>query len=100
MSKIREKIMADYRKEIEIVDVDLTLGIWGTMTIKIIDNNKKHFKKKTIYKGCWYDSDAGVQYYIDNYIDDYIERQIGYKIEKLEAEEIISKYKKESGIGV
>lgn len=100
MSKIREKIMADYRKEIEIVDVDLTLGIWGAMTIKIIDNNKKHFKKKTIYKSCWYDSDSGVQYYVDNYIDDYIERQIGHKIEDLEAKEIIAEYKKESGIGV
>ena len=43
MSKISEKIIEDYRKNIEIKDVKFYESIvWDTLIVIIIDNNKKH----------------------------------------------------------
>lgn len=49
MNKISEIIKKDYRKNIKIKDVQFYRnGMWDTLIIKIIDENKKHFKNKTL----------------------------------------------------
>lgn len=100
MSKIREKIMADYRKEIEILDIDVShyQRIFNNVQLKIKDNNRKYFKKHTLYRET-IDEIIDFQWYIDKMVDEYIENRIGHKIRKLEISQELLKFKKESGIG-
>lgn len=96
MSEIAEVIIKDYRKNIKIRDVKLkTAFIWDTLILKITDNNKKHFKNKTIGDDVFFDEARGLEYYIEALIKDYIECKIGRKIRELEAYDAIQKYKKE-----
>ena len=96
MSKISEAIIKDYRKNIKIRDVNLkTELIWDTLVVKITDNNKKHFKNKTLDYDFFFDEARGLEYYIEKSIEDYINSKIGSKIRALEAYNAIQTYKKE-----
>ena len=96
MSEIVEVIIKDYRKNIKIRDVKLkTAFIWDTLILKITDNNKKHFKNKTIGDDFFFDEAIGLEYYIEELIREYINSKIGSKIRELEAYNAIQTYKKE-----
>lgn len=96
MSEIAEVIIKDYRKNIKIRDVKLkTAFIWDTLILKITDNNKKHFKNKTIGDDIFFNEARGLEYYIEELIKKYIDSKIGSKIRALEAYNAIQKYKKE-----
>ena len=99
MSEIAEVIIKDYRKNIKIRDVKLkTAFIWDTLILKITDNNKKHFKNKTIGDDVFFDEAKGLEYYIEELIKKYINSKIGRKIREREAYDAIQKYKKENGV--
>lgn len=96
MSKIAETIIKDYRKNIRIRDVNLkTEFIWDTLIVKITDNNKKHFKNKTLDYDFFFNETRGLEYYIEELIKDYINSKMGSKIRALESYSAIQTYKKE-----
>ena len=96
MSKISEKIIEDYRKNIEIKDVKFYESIlWDTLIVIIIDNNKKHFKNQTLRTTFLYNDKIKLKKYVEELINSYIDDRIGDKIRELHAFEIVSEYKKE-----
>lgn len=96
MNKISEKIKKDYRKNIKIKDVQFYINrSWDTLIIKIIDENKKHFKNKTLTLEFFYEEKNNLQFYVEAVIDDYIDNRIGSKIRGIEAFQIVQEYKKE-----
>lgn len=96
MNKISEKIKKDYRKNIKIKDVQFYRNrMWDTLIIKIIDENKKHFKNKTLTLEFFYEEKNNLQFYVEAVIDDYIDNRIGSKIRGIEAFQIVQEYKKE-----
>lgn len=101
MSEISEKMIKEYRKEIEIVDIDVShyQRIFNNVQLKIKDNNRKYFKKHTLYRET-IDEVIDFQRCIDRMVDEYIENRIGHEIRKLEISQELLKFKKESGIGV
>lgn len=95
MSKIAEAMIKDYRKNIEIKDVKLYRYIcWDTLVVKIIDNNKKHFRNKTLDLDYFYSTSRKLENDVEALIKDYIECKIGRKIRELEAYDAIQEYKK------
>ena len=99
MSKITEAMIKDYRKNIEIKDVKLyRYRFWDTLVVKIIDNNKKHFRNKTLDLDYFYSTSRKLENDVEALIKDYIECKIGRKIRELEAYDAIQKYKKENGV--
>lgn len=73
MNKISEKIKKDYRKNIKIKDVQFYINrMWDTLIIKIIDENKKHFKNKTLTLKFFHREKNNLQLYIEAKIDNYI----------------------------
>ena len=99
MSKIAEAMIKDYRKNIEVKDVKLYRAIcWDTLVVKIIDNNKKHFRNKTLDLDYFYSTSRKLENDVEALIKDYIECKIGRKIRELEAYDAIQKYKKENGV--
>lgn len=101
MSKLSEKMMKEYRKEIEILDINVShcQKIFNTIIVKIKDNNRKYFKKHTLYIETLVEENISFQWYIDKMVDEYIDNRIGHKIRKLEIAQELKKFKKESGIG-
>lgn len=96
MNKISKKIKKDYRKNIKIKDVQFYRnGTWDTLIIKIIDENKKHFKNKTLTLEFFYEEKNNLQFYVEAVIDDYIDNRIGSKIREIEAFQIVQEYKRE-----
>ena len=96
MNKISEIIKKDYRKNIKIKDVQFYRnGMWDTLIIKIIDENKKHFKNKTLTLEFSYEEKNNLQFYVEAVIDDYIDNRIGSKIRGIEAFQIVQEYKRE-----
>lgn len=96
MNKISEIIKKDYRKNIKIKDVQFYRnGMWDTLIIKIIDENKKHFKNKTLTLEFLYEEKNNLQFYVEAVIDDYIDNRIGSKIRGIEAFQIVQEYKRE-----
>lgn len=96
MNKISKKIKKDYRKNIKIKDVQFYRNrMWDTLIIKIIDENKKHFKNKTLTLEFSYEEKNNLQLYIEAVIDDYIDNRIGSKIRGIEAFQIVQEYKEE-----
>lgn len=96
MSEISEKIKEDYRKNIKIRDVQFyKCSYWYTLIIKITDENKKHFKNKTLTLDFFYRQGANLDIYVESKINEYINDKIGNQIEKLETFQILLKYKKE-----
>ena len=96
MNKISEKIKKDYRKNIKIKDVQFYRnGMWDTLIIKIIDENKKHFKNKTLTLEFFYKEKNNLQFYVEAVIDDYIDNRIGNKTREIEAFQIVQEYKRE-----
>lgn len=99
MSEIAEAIIKDYRKNIEVKDVKLYRArCWDTLVVKIIDNNKKHFRNKTLDLEYFYSTSRKLENDVEALIKDYIECKIGRKIRELEAYDAIQKYKKENGV--
>lgn len=96
MGKISEKIIEDYRKNIEIKDVKFyEARLWDTLIVTIIDNNKKHFKNKTLRTDLFYNDKIKLKEYVEKLINSYIDDRIGNRIRELHAFEIVSEYKKE-----
>lgn len=96
MGKISEKIIEDYRKNIEIKDVKFyESSLWDTLIVMIIDNNKKHFKNKTLRTDLFYNDKIKLKEYVERLINSYIDDKMGNKIRKAHASEIIEEYKKE-----
>ena len=96
MSKISEKIIEDYRNNIEIKDVKFyEARFWDTLIVTIIDNNKKHFKNETLRITLFYNDKIKLKEYVEELINSYINDRIGDKIRELHAFEIVSEYKKE-----
>lgn len=96
MSKISEKIIEDYRKNIEIKDVKFyEVRLWDTLIVMIIDNNKKHFKSKTLRTDFFYNDKIKLKEYVEQLINSYIDDRIGDKIRELHSYQIVSEYKKE-----
>lgn len=96
MNKISEKIKKDYRKNIKIKDVQFYRNrMWDTLIIKIIDENKKHFKNKTLTLEFFYKEKNNLQFYVEAVIDDYIDNRIGSKIREIEAFQTVQEYKRE-----
>ena len=96
MGKISEKIIEDYRKNIEIKDVKFYESrLWDTLIVMIIDNNKKHFKNKTLRTDLFYNDKIKLKEYVEKLINNYIDGRIGDKIRKSHAFEVVSEYKKE-----
>ena len=99
MSEIAEAMIKDYRKNIEVKDVKLyRCWCWDTLVVKIIDNNKKHFRNKTLDLDYFYSTSRKLENDVEALIKDYIECKIGRKIRELEAYDAIQKYKKENGV--
>ena len=102
MGEIAEAMIKDYRKNIEIKDVKLyryrCWECWDTLVVKIIDNNKKHFRNKTLDLDYFYSTSRKLENDVEALIKDYIECKIGRKIKELEAYDAIQKYKKENGV--
>lgn len=97
MSEISDKIIKDYRKNITIRDVHFYKKIlWDYLTVKITDNNKKHFKNKTLRRDFYYLTGKNLNYYVEWSIEDYIKRKKGKEIRELESYQIIQEYKKET----
>ena len=96
LEDIKETIVKNYRKNIEIKDVKFYESIlWDTLIVIIIDNNKKHFKNKTLRTTFLYNDKIKLKKYVEELINSYIDDQIGDKIRELHAFEIVSEYKKE-----
>ena len=96
MNKLSEKIKKDYRKNIKIKDVQFYRNrMWDTLIIKIIDENKKHFKNKTLTLEFFYKEKNNLQFYVEAVIDDYIDNRIGSKIREIEAFQTVQEYKRE-----
>ena len=96
MGKISEKIIEDYRKNIEIKDVKFyEARLWDTLIVMIIDNNKKHFKNKTLRTDLFYNDKIKLKEYVEKLINSYIDDRIGDKVRELHAFGIVSEYKKE-----
>lgn len=97
MDKTANKIEKDYKKNIEIKDVEFYKCKiwWDNLIVKIVDNNKKHFKNQTLRNKFFYKDGDELKYYVDQLIDNYIDDMIGDKIRKLESYEIVEKCKKE-----
>lgn len=96
MSKISEEIKKDYRKNIEIKDVKFyESSLWDTLIVIIIDNNKKHFKNKTLRTDLFYNDKIKLKGFVERLINSYIDDRIGDKVRKAHASEIIEEYKKE-----
>lgn len=96
MSKISEKIVEDYRNNIEIKDVKFyEARLWDTLIVTIIDNNKKHFKNKTLRTDLFYDDKIKLKGFVERLINSYIDDRIGDKIRELHSYQIVSEYKKE-----
>lgn len=100
MGKISEKIIEDYRKNIEIKDVKFYESrLWDTLIVTIIDKNKKHFKNKTLRTDLFYNDKIKLKEYVEKLINNYIDGRIGDKIRKSHAFEVVSEYKKEMSEG-
>lgn len=101
MSKLKEEMIKEYRKEIEIVDINVShcQKIFNTIIVKIKDNNRKYLKKHTLYIETVVGENMNFQWCIDKMIDEYMGNRIGHKIRKLEITQELKKFKKESGIG-
>lgn len=96
MSEISDKIIKSYRENIVIRDVKFYRECcWDILIIKITDNNKKHFKNKTLREEVYYKTKTGLNLYIERIINDYIDKKIGDKIRVLESYQIIQEYKKD-----
>lgn len=96
MSEISDKIIKDYRKNITIRDVQFYKGtLWDYLTVKITDNNKKHFKNKTLSEKIFYNENENLKKYVEWAINNYITERIGKQIRDLESYQIIQEYKKE-----
>lgn len=96
MNKTVDEIEKDYKKNIEIKDVKFKKSkLWDNLIVKIVDNNKKHFKNQTLRNNFFYKDGNGLKYYVDQLINNYIDDMIGDKIRKLESYKIVEKYKKE-----
>lgn len=96
MDEIADVIKEDYRKNIEIKDIKFEKSrLWDTLVIKIVNNNKKYFKNKTLRNDFFYRDDVKLKYYVNHLIDNYIDDMIGDNIRKLESYAIVEKCKKE-----
>ena len=96
LEDIKEAIVKNYRKNIEIKDVKFNEGgIWDRLTITIGEKNKKYFKYKILSDVCFYDDEKKLKYYVENLIRDYILSMSWDKIRKVHTSEVIEEYKKE-----
>lgn len=96
LEDIKETIVKNYRKNIEIKDVKFNEDVfWDSVIVTIIDNNKKHFKNKTLRTYLFYDDEKNLKYYVERLIRDYILNRSWDKIRKMHTSEIIEEYKKE-----
>lgn len=96
LEDIKETIVKNYRKNIEIKDVKFNEGgIWDSVTVAIVDNNKKYFKYKILSNVFFYDDEKKLKYYVENLIRDYILSMSWDKIRKAHTSEVIEEYKKE-----
>lgn len=99
MSEIAEAMIKDYRKNIKIRDLSLkSVFAWNTLIVKITDNNKKHFKNKTLDFDFFFNETRGLDCYVEALIEDYIRDKISRKIRELEAYSAIQEYKRENGV--
>lgn len=96
MDKTADKIKEDYKKNIEIKDVEFyKCKFWDNLIVKIVDDNKKHFKNQTLRNDFFYNDDVKLKYYVDQLVDNYIDDMIGNKIRKIQSYEIVKECKKE-----
>lgn len=95
------EIYKDYLKNIEVLydTVKITdFSCWFGIGIYIIDNNKKHFKKKYLYNDFIYD-DKGtttkrMKRVIDEVlVDEYVTNKVKYTIRKNELDKITKELK-------
>lgn len=96
MSEISYKIIKDYRENIVIRDVKFYKGtLWDCLIVKITDNNKKHFKNKTLNEKIFYNEDENLKSYVEWAISNYIDERKGKQIRDLENYSIVQKYKQD-----
>ncbi len=96
MGKIAEEIKENYRKNIEIKDVKFyEARYWDTLIVKIVDNNKKYFKNKTLRTDIFYNDEIKLKNYVEHLVDWYIDDKIGGKIRMAHSQEVVEEYKKE-----
>ena len=96
LEDIKETIVKNYRKNIEIKDVKFNEGgIWDSVTVTIVDNNKKYFKYKILSDCFFYDDEKKLKYYVEKLIRDYILGRSWDKIKEAHTSEVLEEYKKE-----
>lgn len=85
MPEIGEKILKEYSKNVKIVDIKInSCGAWETVILKVLDNNKKHFKKVTLYRDTFLDfNDNSVKKCINSMLDEYVFLKNKEKIKKV-----------------
>lgn len=97
LDDINEKIIKDYKKNIGIIDVKFFRDkCWDYLTVKIIDDNKRFFKYKTLSMEFLYETEKGLEPYIKRLIILYTKKETERKIRKLQTEFIMEEYKKET----
>lgn len=85
----------EYMKNIQIVDIDLTnIFWWDKITIKIIDNNKKLFKKRKLHRE--YLEITNIDTCLKDLINYYVWDNYGYIYRKDELNEMLKKWKEKS----
>lgn len=94
--EIEYKSKKDYRKNIKIKKVKFSKGLaFDLLIINLVDNNRKHFKNKTLCEEFFYNNENGLKYYVECFVDNYIDDMIGKKIRKAQTDMIIEEYNKQ-----
>lgn len=96
LEDIKETIVKNYRKNIEIKDVKFNeSGLFDSVTVDIVDNNKKYFKYKILSDSFFYDDEKNLKYYVERLIRNYILSMSWDKIREAHTSKVIEEYKKE-----
>ena len=95
MSEIAEKIIEEYKKNIQIVDIKIySIDLWDTIHLTIIDNNKKHFKKVTLNRDTFINFESNdLRDYIQSMLLEYIFNKKRQEIKEAEFNHEIKKFK-------
>ncbi len=96
LEDIKETIVKNYRKNIEIKNVKFNeSGFFDSVTVAIVDNNKKYFKYRILSDSFFYDDEKKLKYYVERLIRNYILSRSWDKIREAHTSEVIEEYKKE-----
>ena len=102
MSEIAEKIIEEYKRNIQIIDIKIrSKDLWDTIYLTIIDNNKKYFKRVILDRDTFINFESNdLNDYIKSMLLEYIFNKKRQEIKEAEFNHEIEEFKKNYQEGI